>query len=110
MPQAESRDSDSDWRYFATYSGVRLPLRLVTPIDAAALTNRNTFIRARFDPAGRLLECEKVVYGEVELTHRYAYDASGALKQAEITMLDEETRVLRFDNETPVKAAAEDAP
>lgn len=104
------QDSESDWRYFATYSGVRLPLRLVTPIEAEALSNRNTFIRARFDAAGRLLECEKLVYGEVELTHRYQYDADGALRQAEVTMLDEDTRILHFDGATAADSAEESTP
>ena len=99
MDSDKLEEGEDTWRYFATYSGVRLPLRLVTPIEAAALSNRNTFIRARFDDAGRLLECEKLVYGEVELIHRYEYDADGVLRQAEITMLDEETRVLQFDGD-----------
>ena len=101
---------DGDWHYFATYSGVRLPLRLVTPIEPEALSNRNTFIRARFDAAGRLLECQKLVYGEVELTHRYEYGADGTLRQAEVTMLDEDTRILRFDGAASLESAGEDTP
>lgn len=93
-------------RYFATYSGVKLPLRLVTPIEEAALANRNTFMRAYFDEAGRLTACEKVVYGEVELAHRYEYYASGALKRAEITMLDEEPACLDFQEDGTASIAA----
>jgi hypothetical protein len=89
----------TDCRYFATYSGIKLPLRLVTPIDEAALANRNTFMRAYFDDAGRLRACEKVVYGEVELAHRYEYYANGALKRAEIVMLDEEPACLHFQED-----------
>jgi hypothetical protein len=37
-----------------------------------------------------------MVYGEVELAHRYAYHGNGALRRAEVTM-DEETVVLAFD-------------
>jgi hypothetical protein len=94
-----SQPDRADCRYFATYSGVKLPLRLVTPIDEAALTNRNTFMRAYFDAMGRLTACEKVVYGEVELAHRYEYYASGSLKRAEITMLDEEPACLHFQED-----------
>lgn len=84
-------------RYFVSYTGVRLPLRLVNPIEAAALSNRNTFIRAYFDERDTLLGFDKLVYGEVELAHRYAYDPSGALRQAEIVMLDEDAVTLHFD-------------
>jgi len=38
-----------------------------------------------------------MVYGEVELSHRYEYHGSGRLKRAEIVMLDEEPAVLSFD-------------
>ena len=84
-------------RYFVSYTGVRLPLQLVNPIEAAALSNRNTFIRAYFDPQGALLGFDKLVYGEVELAHRYAYHPNGALRQAEIAMLDEDAVTLHFD-------------
>jgi Family of unknown function (DUF6156) len=40
---------------------------------------------------------DKVVYGEVELAHRYEYHDNGALSSAAITMLDEDPVVLRFD-------------
>jgi hypothetical protein len=83
-------------RYFVTYSGVRLPLRLVNPIEEAELGFRNTFMRAYFDADGRLTACEKVVYGQVELSHRYTYDASGLLRRAVISA-DDEQRTLDFD-------------
>jgi hypothetical protein len=84
-------------QYFASYSGVKLPLNLVSPIAAEALANRNTFIRAYFDAAGALIGFDKVVYGEVELAHRYRYDGNGVLRRAEIVMLDEEAIILQFD-------------
>jgi hypothetical protein len=84
-------------RFFLSYSGVKLPLKLVNPLPAEALSNRNTFIRAAFDQAGRLLAVEKVVYGEVEMAHRYGYDGEGVLRRAEIRMLDEDPVHLRFD-------------
>lgn len=86
----------AECRFFATYSGVKLPLQLVTPIEADALRNRNTYMRAYFDGEGRLLACEKLVYGEVEMAHRYEYHPNGALALAEITMLDEEPAILLF--------------
>lgn len=84
-----------EWRYFGTYSGVKLPLNLVNPLAEAELGHRNTFMRARFDGAGRLVACEKLVYGEVQLAHAYQYAADGALVRAEIVM-DDETTVLIF--------------
>jgi hypothetical protein len=90
-------EAGQECRFFASYSGVKLPLRLVNAIEVEALSNRNTFIRAYFDGAGILKGFDKLVYGEVELAHRYAYHESGVLSRAEISMLDEEPVVLRFD-------------
>jgi hypothetical protein len=94
-----------DCRYFVSYSGVKLPFNLVNPIPAEALSNRNTFIRARFDHAGLLSGFDKVVYGEVELSHRYEYHPNGQLKRAEIVMTDEEPTALTFD-ETGARVGA----
>lgn len=85
------------YRYFLATSGVKLPLKLVNEIEPDALSNRNTFIRASYDSAGLLLSFEKMVYGDVELCHIYSYDSSGALRRAEIIMLDEEPTVLDFN-------------
>ncbi len=86
------------YRYFVTYSGVKLPLRLVSPLQEADLENRNTYVRARFDDQDRLIAVEKLVYGEVELVHRYEYDQQGAMKAAHITM-DGETTAISFAGE-----------
>lgn len=84
-------------RYFVTYSGVKLPLKLSQPLEEAALSNRNTFFRAWFDAQERIISLQKVVYGEIEMEHRYEYYASGALKRAEITNTDDEVTVIDFD-------------
>jgi hypothetical protein len=78
-----------------------LPLKLVNQIEPEALTNRNTYIRAFFDESGRLSRFQKIVYGDVELSHDYQYDVSGQLRRAEILMLDEEPTVLTFDGVAP---------
>jgi len=83
-------------RYFLATNGVKLPLKLVSEIEPEALANRNTFIRAEYDAADRLLRFEKIVYGDIELTHIYDYDANGALRRAEIIMLDEDPTILDF--------------
>lgn len=90
-------ETDQECRFFASYSGVKLPPRLVNAIEPDALSNRNTFIRAYFDRAGALTGFDKLVYGEVELAHRYDYHDSGALRRARISMLDEEPVVIHFD-------------
>ncbi|CAN5374748.1 hypothetical protein BH10PSE10_BH10PSE10_02180 [soil metagenome] len=90
-------DVNLECRFFVSYSGVKLPFNLVNAIAAEALSNRNTFIRAYFDGAGILSGFDKVVYGEVELSHRYEYHGNGLLKRAEITMLDEDPATLSFD-------------
>jgi hypothetical protein len=84
-------------RFFVSYSGVKLPFNLVNAMAAESLSNRNTFIRAYFDKAGMLSGFDKVVYGEVELSHCYEYHSNGLLKRAEINMLDDEPATLSFD-------------
>jgi len=86
-----------EYRYFVSYSGVKLPFNLVNAIAPDALSNRNTFIRAWFDRAGMLRGFDKLVYGEVELSHRYEYHGNGRLQRAAIVMLDEEPVTMRFD-------------
>jgi hypothetical protein len=94
----------NDYRYFLSYSGVKLPLRLVSPLAATELENRNTFFRAKFDDADRLISCEKIVYGEVELSHLYEYRADGVLARARIGMGDDEPTEVVFDeNGAPVR-------
>lgn len=98
----QTMNANSDTRtesclYFVSYSGIKLPLNLVTPLEPAELRNRNTFFRAWYDDGGRLLACEKVTYGEVELAHRYAYHACGALREAVITDVEGEENVMSFD-------------
>ncbi|MBF0471648.1 MAG: hypothetical protein HQL48_09775 [Gammaproteobacteria bacterium] len=88
-------ESDLTSRYFASYSGVTLPLNLVNPLDSIA--NRNTYFCASYDSAGLMVRCEKVVYGEIELRHQYHYSAEGRLTQAEISDEDGEVELLRFD-------------
>lgn len=82
-------------RHFVSYSGVKLPLKLVNELSDADLHNRNTFFRGYFDTEDKLLLCQKVVYGEVESEHRYEYGENGALKSAVITE-DDEVRELLF--------------
>jgi Family of unknown function (DUF6156) len=91
-------EAHQDCRFFVSYSGVKLPFNLVNSIAAEALSNRNTFIRAYFNKAGVLTGFDKVVYGEVELAHRYEYHGNGALSRAEIVMLDEDAVTLCFDD------------
>lgn len=97
-----SQPDNTVCRYFLSYSGVKLPLKLVNPLDEADLGHRNTYMRAYYDSEDRLIGCDKLVYGDLSITHRYRYHPNGALQQAEITM-DDETTVVRFDEAgTPV--------
>jgi hypothetical protein len=90
--------AEADYKYFLSYSGVKLPLKLITPLEVAELENRNTYFRAGYDAAGQLSFCEKIVYGEVELRHEYEYRESGGLARALIDMSDERTEVLFDEN------------
>jgi len=84
-------------RYFVSYSGVSLPLKLVNELRDDERANRNTFFLGFYDDQDRLVRCEKQVYGEQEMLHCYEYHENGALKQAEITDADGELTVLHFD-------------
>jgi hypothetical protein len=83
-------------RYFVSYSGIKLPLKLVNEISEAGLINRNTYYRGYFDANDRMMLCQKIVYGEVESEHQYRYDENGVLKQAKIAE-DDEVREIHFN-------------
>lgn len=89
--------TDLNCRFFVTYSGVKLPLKLLNELSSSDIENRNTFFRGYFDTQERLIRLEKVVYGELELQHQYSYHANGVLQSATITDMDEEVTVLSFD-------------
>lgn len=91
-------DASADYRYFLTYSGVKLPLRLVNELNEEETQNRNTYFCAAFDDRERLVLCQKRVYGEIEMEHRYSYHDNGALSRAVITMAGDK-RELQFDVE-----------
>lgn len=84
-------------RYFVTYSGVKLPLKLCQPLEASSLSNRNTYFQAWFDGQDRITALKKIVYGEIELEHYYQYYDNGVLELAEIVDADGVVKVLNFD-------------
>ncbi|OIR15372.1 hypothetical protein GALL_36940 [mine drainage metagenome] len=86
-------------RFFVTYTGVRLPFKLVNELQASEVENRNTFFRGYFDAQERLTGFDKLAYGDIELVHRYTYHDNGKLSAAEITDIDGETTLLIFDAE-----------
>jgi len=91
-----NQEQHTEFRYFVSYSGVKLPLKLVNEITGDSLNNRNTYYRSRFDDQDRMLLCQKVVYGEVESEHQYQYYDDGVLKHARITE-DDEVREIHFN-------------
>ncbi len=92
--QAEVRGTS---RYFVTYSGIKLPFKLVNELGAPEIQNRNTYFCGDFNEVGQLTGFDKLAYGEVELTHRYRYHDNGKLSSAEITDIDGEILMLLFD-------------
>jgi hypothetical protein len=84
-------------RHYVTYSGMELPLNLVTPMEEDDLENRITFFRGYYDERDQLMAVEKVVYGEIEFEHRYQYHDDGRLKLVELIETGEEPRLLQFD-------------
>lgn len=83
-------------RYFLSYTGIGLPLKLTGELQAADLRNRNTWFEARYDAQGRVQSIVKQVYGEVEMSHLYHYDDQGRLLSATVQTGDEEPRVLQL--------------
>lgn len=84
-------------RAFLTYTGIKLPLNLTSPLDSDSVKNRNTYFLGHYDAQDRLCLVEKMVYGEVEMSHRYSYFDNGMLKSATITDAEGEENVLEFD-------------
>lgn len=91
-----NQEPQTGLRYFVSYSGIKLPLKLVNEITEDSLNNRNTYFHSSFDAQDRMLLCQKIVYGEVESEHRYQYYANGVLKHAQITE-DDEVREIHFN-------------
>lgn len=91
-----NQEQPTEFRYFVSYSGIKLPLKLVNEITEDSLNNRNTYYRSQFDDQDRMRLCQKVVYGEVESEHRYQYYDDGVLKSAQITE-DDEVREIHFN-------------
>ncbi len=86
----------SSTRYFTSYRGIRLPLTLVGELAADSMRHRNTYYIGHYDEAGRLLRCEKRVYGEVEFSHDYEYHDDGRLALAVIDHGDEAPQRLSY--------------
>jgi hypothetical protein len=86
-------------RHFVAYSGVKLPLKLVNPLEESDMRNRNTFFRGYYNDQDQLMVCQKVVYGEIEFEHNYEYYDNGNLKTAIIKEADEEAKTLSFDEQ-----------
>lgn len=86
-------------RFFVTYTGVKLPFKLVNELQASEVENRNTYFQGYFEENDRLTGFDKLAYGEIELAHRYTYHGNGKLSAAEITDIDGETTMLIFDTE-----------
>lgn len=84
-------------RYFLSYTGIGLPLKLTGELQASDLRNRNTWFEAHHDAQGRVQAIVKQVYGEVEMRHDYAYDTQGRLLSATVQTGDDEPRVIAFD-------------
>lgn len=83
-------------RHYVSYTGVGLPLKLITPLDDETLDGRITYFAGYYDDKQQLRIVEKVVYGEIEFAHRYSYYDDGRIKAAELLEPDEEPRLMEF--------------
>lgn len=89
-------------RYFLSYTGVKLPLKLLTELEPAQLENRNTYFKGYYDAEDKLTGVQKMVYGEIEMEHRYAYHPNGALSAVEIIDAEGESNRMAFDEDGAV--------
>lgn len=96
---ASSKENRGSPRFFVTYTGVKLPFKLVNELQGAEVENRNTYFQGYYDAHDKLTGFDKLAYGEIELSHRYTYHSNGKLSAAEITDIDGETTMLIFDTE-----------
>lgn len=94
-----SNEDRGTLRFFVTYTGIKLPLKLINELQPDEVENRNTFFRGYFDGQDRLTSFDKLAYGEVELRHDYTYHDNGKIRAAEITDIDGEVTMLLFSAE-----------
>ena len=90
-------ETEQNYRYFISYTGVTLPLKLVNEIANEGLQNRITYFKGYYDERDRLIKLEKIVYGEIEFVHNYEYSNSDVLEKAILMEDDEDPRTLVFD-------------
>lgn len=86
-------------RYFTSYIGVKLPLKLVNELDGTGIDKRITYFTGYYDEEERVKIIEKVVYGEIEFSHHYEYNADDELEKAILVEDDELPRTLMFDDQ-----------
>ena len=84
-------------RCFTSYTGIKLPLKLVNELDNESLDRRITYFKGYFDEQDRLKILEKVVYGEIEFSHHYEYADNDVLSKAILIEEDALPRTLVFD-------------
>ncbi len=84
-------------KYYLSYTGAQLPLKMVNALEEAEIQNRNTYFGVCVDEKDQTTLIHKVVYGEIELEHRYGYDDSGKLAWAEILDDEGEIQTLHFN-------------
>ena len=92
---ATSNENRGTLRFFVTYTGVKLPFKLVNELQPREVENRNTFFRGYFDEQNRITGFDKIAYNEIELTHRYEFHNDGQLKLAIITDIDGEVTIVK---------------
>ncbi len=96
-------------RFFASFRGVNLPLRLVSELDGEAILHRGIFFVAYYDDEERMIGCDKYVQGCPTLSHRYEYHPGGTLKRAVVNTAGNEQGAVFFD-ETGARFAGTNIP
>ncbi len=94
-------------RFFASFVGIGLPLRLISELEPSAIIHRNTYFIAYYDDVGRLTRCDKMVYGDRILSHVYEYYVSGLLKSAGVRSDDDDDGGVIFYDENGERLAPE---
>jgi len=88
------------YRYFRSFSGVMrpyIPQNEVPEVEAKTLPG---YVRAIFDPDGRVIRFEKFARGSLQFTEVYRYDErTGTLVTATLTIVGQEPEITSFSPE-----------
>lgn len=92
-------ESELQCRCYTSYTGIKLPLKLVNELNDDDMDKRITYFKGYFDAQDQLKIIEKVVYDEIEFSHHYEYNDDGVISKVIMVEDDALPRTLVFDGD-----------